>query len=113
MFSNLQKNLDDIELKLMLSKIFSDSPNLMDIIILPKKAERVVIDMRLERIPFSLKSVQVTGDDVIMISLGKLKDKEIGTILSQVLRDAMMNKFNWKDRRESMEHLASLVYGVK
>ena len=58
-----------------------------------------------------LKSVQVNGDDVIAFSAGSLKDKEVGIMLERVLRDALMNKFNWKDRRNSTDYLVSLIYG--
>lgn len=112
MFINIDKNLEDTDLKFVLSKLFSDSPSLMESTILPKEIEEIIRDMRAEKIPYSLKSVQVTGDDVITISQGRVKGKEIGELLDRILRDAFKNKFNWKDRRDSMEYLAGLIYGT-
>ena len=94
----------------MLSKIFSDSPALMDAIIIPEEVDAIVLQMRLGKIPKSLKDVMVNGDDVKVISQGRIKDKEIGNVLERVLRDALMNRFNWRDRRDSMEHLAQIIY---
>ncbi len=110
MFSELPKIHEDEDLKFMLSKLFSESPSLMDASILPDEVNNVVLQMRLAKIPKSLRDVMVSGDDIITISQGRLKGKEIGNALDKVLRDALMNRFNWKDRRESMEHLAQIIY---
>jgi len=110
MFSLLPKMKDEENLKFMLSRIFSDSPALMDAIIIPEEVDEIVLQMRLGKIPKSLKDVMVNGDDVKVISQGRIKDKEIGNVLERVLRDALMNRFNWRDRRDSMEHLAQIIY---
>ena len=110
MFSLLPKMREEEDLKYMLSKIFSDSPALMDAIIIPEEVDAIVLQMRLGKIPKSLKDVMVNGDDVKVISQGRIKDKEIGNVLERVLRDALMNRFNWRDRRDSMEHLAQIIY---
>ena len=110
MFSLLPKMREEEDLKYMLSKIFSDSPALMDAIIIPEEVDAIVLQMRLGKIPKSLKDVMVNGDDVKVISQGRIKDKEIGNVLERVLRDALMNRFNCRDRRDSMEHLAQIIY---
>ena len=110
MFSLLPKMREEEDLKYMLSKIFSDSPALMDAIIIPEEVDAIVLQMRLGKIPRSLKDVMVNGDDVKVISQERIKDKEIGNVLERVLRDALMNRFNWRDRRDSMEHLAQIIY---
>ena len=110
MFSELPKIYEEEDLKFMLSKLFSDSPSLMDAIIIPDEVDDVVLQMRLGNIPKSMKSVKVNGDDVLTISQGRLKDREIGKVLDRVLRDALMNRFKWNDRRDSMEYLAQIIY---
>jgi tRNA nucleotidyltransferase/poly(A) polymerase len=110
MFDNLSKITEEEDLKFMLSKLFSESPSLMNVIIVPDEVDDIILQMRLAKIPKSLRDVMVNGDDVITISQGKLEGKEIGNILNKVLKDALMNRFNWKDRRESMEHLAQIIY---
>jgi tRNA nucleotidyltransferase/poly(A) polymerase len=110
MFTELPKITEEEDLKFMLSKLFSESPALMDAIIIPDEVDDIVLQMRLAKIPKSMKNVMVNGDDVITISQGKLKDREIGKVLERVLRDALMNRFKWNDRRESMEHLAQIIY---
>jgi len=110
MFSELPRIHEEEDLKFMLSKIFSESPALMDAIIIPDEVDDIVLQMRLAKIPKSLKNVMVNGDDVLTISQNKLQGKEVGKVLDRVLRDALMNRFNWKDRRESMEHLARIIY---
>lgn len=110
MFGNLSKITEEEDLKFMLSGLFSESPALMDAIIIPDEVDDIVVQMRLCKIPKSLKNIMVNGDDVITISQGKLQGKEIGNVLNRVLKNALMNRFNWKDRRESMEHLAQIIY---
>jgi len=83
---------------------------LMDAIIIPEEVDDIVLQMRLTQIPKSMKNVMVNGDDVLAISQNRLQGKEVGKVLDQVLRDALMNRFNWRDRRESMEHLAQIIY---
>jgi tRNA nucleotidyltransferase/poly(A) polymerase len=111
MFTELPKIQEDEDLKFMLSKLFSESPALMDAIIIPDEVDDIVLQMRLGKIPKSLKNVMVNGDDVLTISQNKLQGKEVGKVLDRVLRDALMNRFNWRDRRDSMEHLAQIIYG--
>jgi len=110
MFKELPKIYEDEDLKFMLSKFFSESPSLMDASIIPDEVDDIVLQMRLAKIPKSLKDIMVNGDDIITISQGGLKGKEIGNVLDKVLRDALMNRFNWKNRRESMQHLTQIIY---
>ena len=111
MFTELPKIQEEEDLKFMLSKLFSESPDLMDTIVIPNEVDDIVLQMRLAKIPKSMKNVMVNGDDVLTISQNKLQGREVGKVLDQVLRDALMNRFNWRDRRESMEHLAQIIYG--
>jgi tRNA nucleotidyltransferase/poly(A) polymerase len=103
-------SLEEEDLKFMLSKSFSVAPDVMDTILLPEAIDEIVLQMRTGKIPISMKDVQVSGDDIIEMGAGKIKDKEIGKILDRVLRDALMNNFNWKDRKESLNHLTNIIY---
>jgi tRNA nucleotidyltransferase/poly(A) polymerase len=110
MFTELSKITEEEDLKFMLSKLFLESPALMDASIIPDEVDNIVLQMRSGKIPKSLKNVMVNGDDVITISQGKLQGEGIGKALNRILRDALMNRFNWRDRRESMEYLAQIIY---
>jgi len=110
MFLNLSKIREEEDLKFMLSKIFSESPSLMDAIIIPDEVDSIVLQMRLRKIPKSLRDVMVDGNDVMTISQNRIQGRKVGEILDRVLRDALMNRFNWMDRRASMEHLAQIIY---
>jgi hypothetical protein len=94
----------------MLSNICKESTSIMDASIIPDEVDDIVLQMRLAKIPKSLRDVMINGDDVIAMSRGELKGGEIGNVLDKVLRDALMNRFNWKDRNESMKHLAKIIY---
>lgn len=110
LFTEFPKIQEEEDLKFMLSKLFSESPSIMDAVIIPDEVDAIVLQMRLMKIPKSLKSLLIDGNDVMTISQNRLKGKEIGNVLDKVLRDALMNRFDWKDKRESMEHLAQIIY---
>jgi tRNA nucleotidyltransferase/poly(A) polymerase len=110
MFSNLSRIHEEEDLKFMVSKLFSESPSLMDVVINPEEVEDIILQMRMEKIPKSMRSIMINGDDVITISQGKFKGEKVGQILDRILGDALMNRFNWKDRRDSMEYLAQIIY---
>lgn len=82
----------------------------MDAVIIPDEVDKVVLQMRLAKIPKSLRDIMVDGNDVMTISQNKIQGKKVGEILDRVLRDALMNRFKWNDRRDSMEYLAQIIY---
>ena len=104
---------DDEDLLFMLSKCFSEAPAIMESVILPDSVQKVVLNMKMGQIPFSMKSVMLNGDDVKEISNNYNEGKWIQDILDRVLRDALMNRFNWNDRKDSMDYLTTLIYGKR
>lgn len=110
MFVKLHQLHEEEDLKFFLSKLFSESPAIMDAVIIPDEVDKVVLQMRLAKIPKSLRDIMVDGNDVMTISQNKIQGKKVGEILDRVLRDALMNRFKWNDRRDSMEYLAQIIY---
>jgi hypothetical protein len=95
-----------------LSKAFSKAPDIMEAVILPNEISEIVLKMRLCQIPLNLQDVAINGDDIIQMS-PKIKGEEIGLILEKTLRDALMNRFNWKDREASLKYLEEIIFGKK
>ncbi len=100
---------DEEELKLMLFKAFNKAPGVMETAFLPDPAPSIVLLMRLCAIPMSEGDIQITGDDIKRI--GNLEQgPEIGRIKEQILRDALMNRFDWKEKEPALEHLKNLIW---
>jgi hypothetical protein len=110
---NIFKNLPHItredDLKMMLFKAFNKAPDVMEAIILPEEVQDIRLQMRTMKIPMDWDVIQIDGDDIKEIS-GIQEGPEIGRIKNTVLRDALMNRFNWKDRTDSLEYLEKLIY---
>ena len=101
---------DEEELKLMVSKSLVEGPSVAESLLLPDSINQIIFDMCSKKIPFSIKNVQVNGDDILLFSQETIQGKAVGKMLDRILRDALMNKFNWKDRKASVDYLMSLIY---
>lgn len=100
---------DEEEMKLMLFRAFNKAPGVMETAFLPDPAQDVVLAMRLCALPMSEDDIQITGDDIKII--GNLEQgPEVGRIKEQILRDALMNRFDWKEVTPALEHLKSLIW---
>lgn len=110
-FTMLPKMSEQEELLFMLSKSFTKAPDIMDSIILPEEIEDIVLKMRLCQIPINLQDLEVNGEDILRMH-PKIKGEKIGIILEQMLKDAFMDRFNWKDREASLRHLERIVFGI-
>ena len=108
LFTLLPRMQDEEELKYMLSKAFTAAPDIMDVVIFPKEVDDIILQMRLGKIPNNIKDVAIDGDDIKTISRYK-EGPEIGFILEKILRDALANKFNWKDKDESLVYLTKVL----
>lgn len=104
----LPKVSDEEDLKFMLFKAFNKSPKVMDAVILPAETYEIVYDMRMNKIPVTEDDIQIRGEDIMKI--GNLKEgPEIGFIKERILRDALMNRFNWRNKDDSLEYLVNLL----
>jgi tRNA nucleotidyltransferase/poly(A) polymerase len=91
-----------------LFKIFNKVPDVMDAVILPQEVDEIILDMRTGKIPMTPDNIPITGDDIKM--MGNLKEgPEIGFVKEKIIRDALMNRFNWKSRDDSIEYLSELL----
>lgn len=83
------------------------APELKGAGLIPFEMEQIVKDMESGLIPSGPKDILLTGNDVMNV-LG-VKGREVGFVMERIQRDALMNKFNWKDRNDSMEYLTNMI----
>lgn len=108
-FEMLPHVKDEEDLKVKLFKAFNKAPDVMEAIVLPEEAQDIRLQMRIQKIPMNWEDIQIDGEDIKEIS-GIKEGPEIGLIKERILRDALMNRFNWKNRNDSLEYLEKLIY---
>ena len=104
----LPDSLGDEELRFMLFKAINKSKDISEVNIFPDEINEIISLMESKLIPSSMKDINANGDDVM--ALFNLKGEEVGLILEKLLRDALMNKFDWKDRASCIDHIQKIGF---
>ncbi|NMC57922.1 MAG: hypothetical protein GYA51_00795, partial [Candidatus Methanofastidiosa archaeon] len=91
----------------MLFKAFEKAPEVMTAQILPMEIDQVVAKMQSGKLPKRMQDIQINGNDVIMMS--DLRGAAVGQILDRMLRDALMDRYDWKNRGACIDHLSQLT----
>lgn len=108
-FTRLPHETEEEDLKFMLFKAFNSAPNVMDALLLPEEVEKIVLDMRTLKIPHSWDDIKGDGD--LIKQIGNLGEgPEIGIFKDRMLKDALMNRFDWKQRESCIEYIKKLIY---
>jgi len=108
----LEKHFDvlegkpEAELKWTIFLMLKSSPVLKDAKIITQDASKVIKDMKAGKIPMKLGDIPVNGND-IMNKFG-IKDEELGNIISKMYQDALMNKFDWKNKDKTLKYLENI-----
>jgi len=104
--SKWPKTSDDEHLYLIMNAI-TKIPRLDDIVLLPPEADDIIKQMRTGNIPMTKVDVPISGED-IMKMYNIPQSKRVGLILEQTYKDALLNKFDWKDRKATLEYVYNL-----
>jgi len=102
------KNASEENLKFAIFKVAGRNPKALDAVVLPPEVDEIVLDMRTNKIPMTKDDILITGDDIMAMS-GLKAGPEVGLLKDKVILDALMNRFNWKDRDDSIEYLSNLL----
>jgi tRNA nucleotidyltransferase/poly(A) polymerase len=96
--------MEDEDLRFFLSRSFSKSHRVMESILLPSEVKEVIKLMDKKIIPLNFNDLPISGEDIM--SLFNLSPgPKIGEIQRKILKDALMQKFNWKNRDSCIDHL--------
>jgi len=86
--------------------MLKSSPMTLDSKVLPMAAKKIIKDMKAGKIPMKEGDIPVNGND-IMDKFG-VKDEEVGNIKNQMYKDALMNKFDWKNKQKTLKYLETI-----
>jgi tRNA nucleotidyltransferase/poly(A) polymerase len=96
----------EAETKWNVFQMLRTAPSLKDALVMPETAWKVIKEMKAGKIPMKLGDIPVNGND-IMDKFG-VKNEEVGNIMSMMYKDALMNKFDWKNKNETLKYLETL-----
>ncbi|HRT03892.1 MAG TPA: hypothetical protein P5513_08130 [Candidatus Diapherotrites archaeon] len=107
----LKNTTDEEDKRYLIFKTFISAPDVMNAVILPKEAKRIVLQMRSHEIPMKNEDISIKGGDIKKIANIE-EGPEIGDIKERMIRDALMNRFNWKNKEKSLEYLIKTLYSI-
>lgn len=102
-FSKFDENKPDGENKWNVFMMLKASPMLLNSVVVPKIVSDIINEMKAGKIPMKLGDIPVNGND-IMDKFG-VKNEEVGNIMRKMYQDALMNKFDWKNKQKTLKYL--------
>jgi tRNA nucleotidyltransferase/poly(A) polymerase len=105
-FSFDLENMEESELRFLLFKALKKSNKINSCIILPQRVDEIIFKMRQGILPMSPKDIKLNGGDVIK-KIGQ-EGPEVGIVLEKVQREALMKRFDFKDRDNCLNFLERL-----
>ena len=87
-------------------QMLKTSPMTADAKVLPRAVHEVIDMMKAGKIPMKEGDISVNGNDIM--NLFSAKNEEVGKIKNRMYYDALMNKYNWKNRNATIEYLKLL-----
>jgi hypothetical protein len=97
----------EAERKYLVMNAITKFPKMDDIALIPPEADDIILEMRKNKIPMTKDDVPISGDDIMEL-FNIPQSAEVGKTLDRMYKDALMNKYNWKDRNSTIDYLMSL-----
>jgi len=105
-FTKFSNGMPEEELKWNIFQMLKTSPLLSNTMILHPNVLKVIKEMKAKKIPMKLGDIPVNGNDIM--ELFGVKNEDIGILMTKMYKDALMNKFNWKNKTETLKYLETL-----
>jgi tRNA nucleotidyltransferase/poly(A) polymerase len=105
-FSKVNESLPIEEVKWNVFLMIKNSPLLIDAKILPLNISKIVDDMKSGKIPMKYGDIPVNGNNII--DKFNVTGEEVGNIMNIMYKDALMNKYNWKSKEETLKYLETI-----
>jgi tRNA nucleotidyltransferase (CCA-adding enzyme) len=100
---------DDEDLRYTVLILSNESPSIKHSVILPDTIKKIFKEMDKKEIPSSLKDLSINGNDIMEILEIKTPNIIVGKIIKRLVIDALMKRYNWKNKIESLDYLESIV----
>lgn len=98
---------EDEDKKYVIFKALQKSPEVSQSVLLPKDAKKIIKEMKSGKIPAIPQDIAINGNDIMLLL--NIKGEQVGFIKERIERDALMNKFDWKDRDACIEYVQKIA----
>lgn len=98
---------EDEDKKYVIFKALQKSPEVSQSVLLPKDAKKIIKEMKSGKIPAIPQDIAINGNDIMLLL--NIKGEQVGFIKERIERDALMNKFDWKDRDTCIEYVQKIA----
>jgi len=98
---------EDEDKKYVIFRALQKSPEVAQAVLLPKDAQKIIKEMKSGKIPAVPQDIAINGNDIMLLL--NIKGEQVGFIKERIERDALMNKFDWKNRDECIEYIQRIV----
>jgi len=105
-FSKIDSSKPEQENRWNVFLMLKAAPILKDVDVLPKEAVKIIEMMKAKKIPMKLGMIPVNGND--LKELLSIDGTEVGDAIYSMYRAALMNKFNWKSREDTIKYLNNI-----
>ena len=105
-FTKFSHGMPENELKWNVFQMIKVSPLLFHATIFHPNVSEVITDMKAKKIPMKFGDIPVNGND-IMDKFG-VQNEEVGNIMNKMYQDALMNKFDWKNKQKTLKYLETI-----
>jgi len=102
-FDKFDESKPDEENKWNVFVMLRTSPMLANCEVLPEVVYKIIDEMKVGKIPMKMGDIPVSGHDIMQEF--PISGSEIGDIINFMYKEALMNKFDWKDKLKTMDYL--------
>jgi len=105
-FTKFDESKPEEEVRWNVFVMLKTSPLIVDIEVLPQRALKVINMMKAEKIPMKIGDIPVNGNDIM--EKFPVSGTELGDVINVMYKEALMNKYNWKDKEKTLKYLKSI-----
>lgn len=105
-FPKFDDNKSEDEIRWNVFIMLKTSPILTDSDILPERVRKVIALMKKHEIPMKIGDIPVNGNDIM--EKFPVSGTELGDVINFMYHEALMNKFNWKNKQKTLKYLETI-----
>jgi len=73
----------------------------------PMGMDKILQEMNAGNIPKHPSDIPITGNEIM--AMADISGPDVGFVIERIQRDALQNKFNWKNRKDSINYLQKIL----
>lgn len=107
-FSKFDLDKPEEEIRWNVLMMLKGSLMIQNAVILPPNVKKIIWMMKIKKIPMKFGDIPVSGTE-IMEKFNIPEGRELGILISKMYKDALMNKFDWKNKNKTLNYLNKYI----